>query len=1828
MFNNINQFLPSNSIGIIDKHDPDFVVTEQMFASIAVTDEDSLLLEPVTFEDVEMPLIGNFSTLQNSMMLAAISSKFSTANLKRTVGAFEKKLNQSLNGTGLETTGFKVGKPRKTGEFATLVGQITLSDGQAISMLFHAPDEDPAVFKPDDILYVFQFKLNARDVTNVVAPTGGINISLSQATMVLSNLAEKNSNKFVEKLSKNKQAKADLDAANIELETTQEQASALAQEVDQLSASTASLTGKFDTRLGMKAKQDLEIKSLNEQIASLPEPDPEQELDFEEVNNAPENAKAEFDKKANEAATSDTNDLDKPTQAQQEAGNYKKGKAKFQGIDVVIENPKGSTRSGTSPDGSTWKTTMKSHYGDIVGTKGADDDKLDIFIGENHEAENAYIVDQVNQDGSFDEHKIMLGFDDKAKATKGYMVNYEAGWQGLGNITEISMEKLKTWIKGSTVKPYKAISGSSTGAEKASIKEGIRFDDVTTSQGQLDTWDSLKKGDRVYNHLGQSVGIVVRKPTVRQDDLTVTDGNERTVKVDSRTVTGTSIKRLRKLNEKGRVANETHLAQEKESKSKVLSEGDVFFENGNEFEITNIDLDEQKAEVTQGGYMTFVTDVKDLEPRYGIKVKGLNAGGDNEESQVSEENNAIDFSKMNGLSKEQKIEAFENLKTGDLVVNSKGENVGHVVKLLNKAMVTLKDGDVDYNDSIYSVVGSDISPSDLEEPKTEETDNNNYPQSVKEKLEMAKSQGGANHWYGLKMRPYSIGAQPKGISAYLDNDEEGGKVSEVKSVFTNISDERSIRHGALAYSEELSQEQINSFELVKLDINDKSEIFEGEVPDREELLENVIYLLKSEAEDKKLSLNEYLDFHAQADATPKSLLGKQLKYFPEYVERKENVPAYKALMDFLNSVTWNELKSDESVKDETPVKEQSESSKLFDKLKGLDKSLASSIVSSLSTIKGIDEKVDGFGGYERSLFVSSITNKIKTQHKNGNQTVVDTALDYIEAFQLDKLKKAAITGRNGVWRLRSAEQETEEVKIEGVEPFNENNEIERLNNLDVFSFDGKTIAEHVIDIAVVGEELTQNLIRKMQTDRSFSRQEMPRSIKNKMQNLVLPLLKYENDGDIQLSDEQKKIIYSISSASHKKYSETALHTLIGGGYASEDIDPSTIQRSLPLENSEINFMDEELSMTVQSMGADLSEKDGVYKFSYGDTTITGDEEYITDAIKDWIDEEPQRNLDDEQSKLTSLFKRKKLPEGFTKEIFKGELKTVLTSGYSSPAVNLYSERIPDEIEVFSVEIYKESNKEFKVEDVNGNIIGSFNDWNELKKLISTLLPESLQNTSTDPLSESDLGREAELTTPTGDIVNAKFSVVESDALTVSNNQDGKVNPAYPKELQPRDRTRKTSIMQISNIANDLKPQQLTDSGLTSQGAPIVGSDLVVESGNGRTMAIIQAYNAGKADNYKDYLVNNAQMFGLDENKIKNMDKPVLVRLRTTEVDREKFARDSNKSDLQSLSASEVAFSDSNSINDNMMDLFSPDDSGNIITPQNKAFVDAFLKELGDTGAAGLYTEDGRPTKQMVDRLQNAVFAKAYDNERLVKLVAEETDPSIRNVLTALNVAAVDFAQMQKLNSEVHSGITNSIADSAENATSDESLATEALNSLLAATEIVRNAKQSGQSVEEAISQSGLFGDNNPNAEAIALFISANNRSAKRLSFAFKNLAQSINDELIKQGSAAGDLFGGEDATLTDVITQVNNAISKEFGDSAASIEVQADDNQNSQSDVLTNRVQALIDNPPADSDDFDTQLDVLASDIEEAGLMESLEPLLIQAADKLTELLEKEGAEI
>lgn len=152
-----------------------------------------------------------------------------------------------------------------------------------------------------------------------------------------------------------------------------------------------------------------------------------------------------------------------PTEAQKEAGNYKKDHGRIHGLDIAIENRKGSKRSGTDKGGKPWSVTMPAHYGYIKGTEGADGDHVDCYLGPHLDSDRVFVINQLNADtGAFDEHKCMLGFRsaDEAKFTYRRGFSGGKGDQRLGSMKEMSIDQFKAWLKdGSQKKPARASGG-------------------------------------------------------------------------------------------------------------------------------------------------------------------------------------------------------------------------------------------------------------------------------------------------------------------------------------------------------------------------------------------------------------------------------------------------------------------------------------------------------------------------------------------------------------------------------------------------------------------------------------------------------------------------------------------------------------------------------------------------------------------------------------------------------------------------------------------------------------------------------------------------------------------------------------------------------------------------------------------------------------------------------------------------------------------------------------------------------------------------------------------------------------------------------------------------------------------------------------------------------------------------------------------------------------------------------------------------------------------------------------------------------------------------
>lgn len=356
-------------------------------------------------------------------------------------------------------------------------------------------------------------------------------------------------------------------------------------------------------------------------------------------------------------------------------------------------------------------------------------------------------------------------------------------------------------------------------------------------------------------------------------------------------------------------------------------------------------------------------------------------------------------------------------------------------------------------------------------------------------------------------------------------------------------------------------------------------------------------------------------------------------------------------------------------------------------------------------------------------------------------------------------------------------------------------------------------------------------------------------------------------------------------------------------------------------------------------------------------------------------------------------------------------------------------------------------------------------------------------------------------------IETQFALVDIDDLTASHTYDGHVNTAYPQDIQPRDRARVASRMQIQAIANDIKPELLGVSHLTSDGAPVIGKDGIVESGNGRTIALGLAYKTGKGDEYKRWLQGYADRVGLKKQDVEKMNHPVLVRVRKTEVNRPEFAREANQSNLMSNSPVEMAFSDADRITDDMLAKYHPDEYGDILNDENRPFISDFLGTLGKNETAGMIDKYGEPNKKLVDRIQAAVFARVYKSEVLTELMVESADSDVRNIINAMSTAAAGYAKIQK-----HSDL-------------------DVTDELLDAIDHIRTAKRNRIDIDSQLAQSAFDADGNmttvdPVTEELTRAIHQLKGSRRRLADFFQSLTDAAGAEINEREDSA--TYGGAD----------------------------------------------------------------------------------------------------
>lgn len=403
---------------------------------------------------------------------------------------------------------------------------------------------------------------------------------------------------------------------------------------------------------------------------------------------------------------------------------------------------------------------------------------------------------------------------------------------------------------------------------------------------------------------------------------------------------------------------------------------------------------------------------------------------------------------------------------------------------------------------------------------------------------------------------------------------------------------------------------------------------------------------------------------------------------------------------------------------------------------------------------------------------------------------------------------------------------------------------------------------------------------------------------------------------------------------------------------------------------------------------------------------------------------------------------------------------------------------------------------------------------EYDQALATLraTPEPQPREPLPPVKTLATGNESRVSTDRGSEVNTRYAIADAKDLVTSHDEMLRPNPDFPAELQPRQRDRAASAEQINRMASGIRPEYLGESPKASEGAPIVGPDGVVESGNGRVLALRQAYDTQKAEPYRQFLTDNAEKFGVDKNAISSTERPVLIRVRTSEVDRPQFVREANEQSIASMSAPEQAKSDAQKITGPLLSTFAPSESGEINTAQNTNFIRAFMRDVVGPNELGRYVgSKGEISQDGLTRIRNAIFARAYGDSpeglRALEKIAESPDNNVRNITNALLQRAGAFASLKE-------GIAKG-----------DRYPLDVTNDLTKALGKLSSLRESGITVGDYLDQGALFGqDLTPLQQHMLYVFDGFKRSAKTIS--------EILDGYVQGAEAAGSpkqqgFFGAE-----------------------------------------------------------------------------------------------------
>jgi hypothetical protein len=361
----------------------------------------------------------------------------------------------------------------------------------------------------------------------------------------------------------------------------------------------------------------------------------------------------------------------------------------------------------------------------------------------------------------------------------------------------------------------------------------------------------------------------------------------------------------------------------------------------------------------------------------------------------------------------------------------------------------------------------------------------------------------------------------------------------------------------------------------------------------------------------------------------------------------------------------------------------------------------------------------------------------------------------------------------------------------------------------------------------------------------------------------------------------------------------------------------------------------------------------------------------------------------------------------------------------------------------------------------------------------------------------------------------QWAVVDADTLTAT------VDKA---DNQFRDRGRAAYQAEITARANALDPALVlsVDTPLMDVGTPTIAADGRIIGGNGRTLFIQRAYEIGKAGDYRAELERRLADLGIDPEAVRGMNRPVLVRRLSRNVDVKRAAMLSNEGGSTAMSPLEQAKVDSERLGDAQLET---DADGNLDTAGNRAAIRRWVNEQPEGQRNALMTEDGRLSASGLQRLRNAVLFKAYGDSPTLARLIEATDVGSRNVAAALARTAGVVADAE---GSISRGELHPLSIAAD---------------IRMAVEQFDNLRRQGMKVADYLAQIDMLGDPlTPEGRLLLDFMSRNIVSSRRIGDAISGYYAKLQEA---GNPGQGDMFGGVSPDKMGMLRAATEAVDSE-----------------------------------------------------------------------------------